>query len=71
MGDRNVGRHAGSSEWVAHEAMILCGRRVIVNNIVGLRLNALLGLRRVGRFRSANGALYNCPGQRPGFAVLR
>ena len=47
-----------SSELVAHEGMILSGGRVIVNNIVGLRLIALLGLRGVGRFRSANGALY-------------
>ena len=63
--------HAGSSELVAHEEMILCGGRVIVNNIVGLRLIELLGLRGVGRFRSANGALYTSPGQRPGFAVPR
>ena len=45
---------------MAHEVMILCGGRVIVNNIVGLRLIALLGLGGVGRFRSANGALYTC-----------
>ena len=36
LGDRIVGRHAGSSEWVAHEAMILCGGRVVVNGLVGL-----------------------------------
>lgn len=33
MGDRFVGRHAGSSDSVAHEATILCGGRVIVNII--------------------------------------
>ena len=39
MGDNIVGRHAGSSEWVDHEDMILRAGRVIVNSIVGLRLN--------------------------------
>lgn len=37
IGDGTIGRHAGSSELVAHETMSLSGGRVIVNTIVGVR----------------------------------
>ena len=57
LGERLTDQATASGTGWLHEVMILCGGRVIVNNIVGLRLIELLGLRGVRRFLRANGAL--------------